>query len=97
MADRHIPEVKKVAPLGEYRLHLVFDDGTEGDVDVESLVKFRGVFEPLRDARQFEQVFVDPEGGTIAWPNGADLDPIVLYATVTGKTIDELLASTMVR
>lgn len=97
MANRRIPEVKKVAPLGEYRLHLVFDDGTEGDVDVARLVRFHGVFEPLRDVRQFKEVFVDPEGGTIAWPNGADLDPIVLYATVTGKSIDQLLASTVVR
>ena len=36
------------------------------------LSPFDGVFEPLRDMVRFREVFVD-DGGTIAWPNGADL------------------------
>ena len=27
---------------------------------------------------------VDPDLGTVAWPNGADLDPVVPYDQVTG-------------
>lgn len=27
----------------------------------------------------FRGVTVDPEAGTLVWPNGADLDPDVLY------------------
>jgi Protein of unknown function (DUF2442) len=46
--------------------------------------KFRGVFEPLRDATCFAQVRVDPQLGTMVWPNGADLDPDVLYGRLTG-------------
>ncbi|MDX6632055.1 MAG: hypothetical protein QOG26_60, partial [Solirubrobacterales bacterium] len=37
------------------------------------------VFEPLRDPELFAQVRVDSEAGTVTWPTGADLDPIVLY------------------
>jgi hypothetical protein len=38
------------------------------------------VFEPLRrDLGLFRSVQVDPEAGTIVWPNGADMDPNVLY------------------
>jgi hypothetical protein len=38
------------------------------------------VFEPLRQDQQlFRQVRVDPELGTIVWPNGADMDPDVLH------------------
>jgi len=37
------------------------------------------VFEPLKDPKVFRQVRVDKEAGTVAWPNGADLDPDVLY------------------
>jgi len=32
----------------------------------------------------FEQVRADSEPGTVTWPNGADLDPDVLYGRVTG-------------
>ena len=97
MLGTPIHDVTDVQNLGEYRLHLVFADGAEGDVDVSRLIEFRGIFEPLRDAREFERVRVDPEAGTIVWPNGADLDPLVLYAAVTKKSIESLLASAPVR
>ena len=37
------------------------------------------VFEPLHVPAQFAEVTVDPELGTIVWPNGADICPDVLY------------------
>jgi hypothetical protein len=37
------------------------------------------VFEPLRVPRCFAQAFLDAEGGTVAWPNGADLAPEALF------------------
>jgi hypothetical protein len=40
------------------------------------------VFEPLRDVSYFRQVRVDPELGTIVWPNGADLAPEFLYEKI---------------
>ena len=76
-----------VQPLDNYRLRLRFEDGIEGVVDLSSTLSFRGVFEPLRDPSFFRQVRVDPELGTVIWPNGADLDPDVLYANVTGQEI----------
>ena len=78
-----------VQPLPDYRLAVRFDDGTEGDVDVPQLVQFTGVFEPLRDDDFFAQATVNPELGTICWPNGADLDSDVLYARVVGRALPE--------
>jgi hypothetical protein len=73
--------------LGDHRLHLRFEDGVEGVVDLASHLSFRGVFEPMRDPDWFAQVRVDKELGTVVWPNGADLDPDVLYGRLTGTPI----------
>jgi len=64
---------------GDYSLQLRFEDGVEGVVDLAQRISFRGVFAPLRDTAYFPRVRVDSELGTVVWPNGADLDPDVLY------------------
>ena len=92
-----IHDIKSVRNLDGHRLHLVFADGTEGDVDVARLIDFRGIFEPLRDVQEFQRVYVDPEAGTIVWPNGADLDPLVLYAAVTKQSVESLLGGAVAR
>ena len=82
-----LPNVLSVTQAGPYRLKLRFDDGAEGEIDITKMTTFEGVFEPLKDPGYFSQVKVDPEAGTIVWPNGADLDPLVLHSKVTGKPI----------
>ncbi|HLF56518.1 MAG TPA: DUF2442 domain-containing protein [Thermoanaerobaculia bacterium] len=86
-----IPHVLEVRPLEAYQLHLRFDDGSEGVVDLETRLTFRGVFAALAEPSMFRRVSVDPEAGTIVWPNGVDLDPVVLYATAHDMTPEEVL------
>jgi hypothetical protein len=74
-----LQDITGVEVIGEHRLRLVFDDGTVGEVDFTER-EWRGVFEPLRDPDYFARVTVDPEAGTITWPNGADMAPEPLYA-----------------
>lgn len=74
-------------PLGAHRLYLRFEDGVAGELDFARRLRFEGVFAPLKDPAVFAQVRIDPELGTIAWPNGADLDPDVLYAELSGTAI----------
>ena len=88
-----IPEVLSVEPKEGYHLRLSFDDGTVGEVDVSVLVRFVGVFAALRNPEEFRKVRVDDESGTVAWPNGADLDPLVLYSKVKGVEIEKLVAT----
>jgi hypothetical protein len=47
--------------LPGYRLHIRFEDGVEGDVDVSGLVRFDGIFAARRNRAFFEQVRVNPE------------------------------------
>lgn len=72
-------DVCDVEVLRHYRLRLTFSDGLVGDVDLSHLGDRDGVFTPLHDPAFFAQVRVDPEIGTVTWPNGADLAPEVLY------------------
>jgi Protein of unknown function (DUF2442) len=71
-----------------YKLLLKFDDGAEGQFDLADAVELVGVFEPIKDPEYFAQVTVNREIGRVVWPNGADLDPIVLHSAVTGQPID---------
>lgn len=82
-----LKDIVGAQPLEGYQLHLHFEDGTEGTLDLASHVSFRGVFAPLKDLSYFRQVRVDANLGTVVWPNGADLDPDVLYARITGRPI----------
>jgi len=61
-----------------FSLSLVFNDGTEKMVNVESLLA-GPVFEPLKDPGYFAQARLDPVCGTVVWPNGADIAPEALY------------------
>ena len=89
-------DIVEARPLGGYRLYIRFEDGVDGEIDLKELVKLEGVFEPLQDPEEVARVRVEPDSGTICWPNGADLDPDVLYAELTGKPI-ELPESAVIR
>jgi hypothetical protein len=82
-----LKDVTEAQALGDHRLFLRFEDGVEGETDLSEWLEFTGVFEPLRDPGELAKVRVDPELGTVVWPNGADLDPVVLYSRVTGAPI----------
>lgn len=60
----------------DYRIRLRFSDGTEKTVDFSPWLSGE-VFRPLRDQRAFRRFFVS--GGTVCWPNGADVAPETLY------------------
>lgn len=71
-----IPKVIAVEVRPPYGLHLAFDDGFERDVDLADEL-WGPVFESLNDTEVSAQVTIGH--GTVTWPNGADLDPLVLH------------------
>ena len=73
-----LPCVTAVEPLEDYHLRITFDDGVVSDVDFAGMLT-GDLGELLREADYFRQVRVDPDAGTIVWPNGLDPDPLVLH------------------
>lgn len=81
-----LKDIVHVRPLDDYCLFVRYEDGVEGTISLRDLVSFSGIFEPLQEPEYFRQVRVNPELGSIGWPNGADLDPDVLYEKVSRTT-----------
>jgi hypothetical protein len=85
--------VRAVKPLDDFRVHVVFTDGSERDIDLDPYLH-GPIFEPIRRNRKlFSLVYVDPDSETLTWPNGADIDPDVLYYNGAPPwTVEENLA-----
>jgi hypothetical protein len=72
-------DVVEAKPEPGYCLFVRFEDGLTGRVRLRE-EQLTGVLAPLRDARFFEQVFIDY--GAVAWPGEIDLAPDAMYADV---------------
>jgi hypothetical protein len=71
--------VRAVRPLSGFEVEVAFTDGSVRRIDLAPFLH-GPVFQPLvDDPALFRSVYVEPVGKTLAWPNGADLDPDVLY------------------
>jgi hypothetical protein len=71
--------VRAVKPLDGLRVRVVFTDDSTRDIDLDPYLH-GPLFEPIRRSRTlFASVYVDPDTETLTWPNGADIDPDVLY------------------
>jgi len=69
-------------PLPGFRLHVRFNDGTEGIVNMRRQIfaQDAGVFVALADTEQFAKVGVDL--GAVTWPCGIDLAPDAMHAEI---------------
>ena len=82
------PRITHVRHLGEYRLERTFTNNVRAELDFRTRIVGRGgVFAPLEDIDFFRQVRVDPEIGTLVWPNEVDFDPDVLYSLAIGTPL----------
>lgn len=83
-------DVVGVECLDDQRLLLTFEGGERREGDIAALVPFDDVFEPLKDAEFFHIVSVNPDVGTIDWPDSADICPDMLYErSLVMRSFDE--------
>jgi Protein of unknown function (DUF2442) len=61
-----------------YQLRIEFSDGVEKTVDFSRWL-YGEVFRPLANKREFKRFFI--AGGTVCWPNGADIAPETLRSS----------------
>jgi hypothetical protein len=71
-----LPAVVDAEYRGEFKIRVVFNDGVESTIDFSDWLT-GAVFEPLKDPNYFARFFI--EGGTVSWPNGADIAPETLH------------------
>jgi Protein of unknown function (DUF2442) len=86
-----LPAVVRAEHRGGFRIHLVFNDQSEATIDFEPWLD-GPVFEPLKAASYFRRFFV--EGGTVVWPNGADIAPETLYEAARATRSNKALRPT---
>lgn len=71
-----------------YNLHLEYDDGVMGDIDLSDLVG-KGVFTAWNDAAVFAAVTIG-EHGELRWTEDLELCGDAQYLKITGKSVEDL-------
>ena len=88
-----LPLVVRAKHCGAFRIHLVFSDNVEATVDFGRWLQ-GPIFEALKEPRYFARFFID--GGSVAWPNGADIAPETLYDAAVAEASARQLHATAV-
>ena len=73
-----ILDVTDVTILRERVVRLTFENGEVRDIDLAPFL-WGPAFADLDDDATFRSLMVDPDAGTVVWPNGADLSAHTLY------------------
>ncbi|MDQ7014774.1 MAG: DUF2442 domain-containing protein [Gammaproteobacteria bacterium] len=80
-------DVIEINYKNDYVYQITFDNGVSGEIDFSKYLDKGPVFFPLRKRSFFKKAMI--EGGTISWPNGADVSPETLYERVV-KSLSQI-------
>jgi hypothetical protein len=87
-----IVTVRRVEYRGNRIIAVEFSDGARRVLRIRD--DLRGALSPLNDEGFLSRVDVDPVSGTLTWPGGVDLDPLVLRGmhTPVGNEVFDLVS-----
>jgi hypothetical protein len=80
--------VRRVNVVEDQVVQIEFEDGSVRQLDLSPLMHGPIFDEILENQALFRKITV--AGGTLAWPNGADIDPDVLYYGLTPASVSEI-------
>jgi hypothetical protein len=75
---------------GDYRIHVLFEDGVAGTIQLNDLIE-NGIFRSLKDTAQFSKVYTT--GYSIAWSEELEIDAATIYSELSGKSPAEAYSS----
>ncbi|HUP23217.1 MAG TPA: DUF2442 domain-containing protein [Thermoanaerobaculia bacterium] len=90
--EHPIHRVVRFELVGPFTLDVHFGDGTTQRIDFEPVLRGE-LYGPLSSPAFFARVALDPEAGTLVWPNDADFDPAILHDWPTRGAALAALAS----
>lgn len=70
--------IKKAEYIGDFRVHLQFNDGKSGEVDLKDTIYKYDAASTLRDPQNFAKFYLD-SWPTLTWDCGFDVAPESLY------------------
>jgi hypothetical protein len=83
-------KVVDVNSLLGYKLQVTFDDGVSGVIDLIDFIKI-GIFSVLQNEGLFNKVYTN--GYSIAWSDELEIDALTVYAELSGKSPEDMLAA----
>ena len=78
----------QVKSISKYSIWLKFDDGTEGEIDLNHLIN-KPVFQNWMKPDFFDKVYIDTETDAIAWDGNIELCPDNMYLKIKGITFEQ--------
>ncbi|MBK9569232.1 MAG: DUF2442 domain-containing protein [Chitinophagaceae bacterium] len=81
-------KLKEVKYVTDYTLHVKFEDGVEGDIELGDLVE-NGIFNVLQNKELFSKAY--NTGYSIAWSEELEIDSDAIYFEVSGKKMEDVM------
>ena len=82
------PSAISVNALEKYRIAVIFNEGTEGVLDLSDCAH-QGVFKSWDTENNFEKIFISKESGAITWPGDIDIDTLNCYLQIKGISYNQ--------